>query len=360
MFQDREAAGRALAKSLRQFLANNNNSGAATSSNGKRKPSKPPIVISIPRGGIPVSRIVAEELDLDLDICLVRRIPGPTSKHGASIAAVTEQGDILLSQPSSWGVSRKYIECARVNMLEDIGRRRLLYSTKVFNLKRRDVIIVDDCIATGASMLAAIHSIKKRRPGRIIVAAPFCSMEAKHRLASKCDAMVVLHVPMVFMACAQFFSSFPPVTDLEVIDCLRAQKERRLAKQLDHDQQHLRNLLLDGSNGLSEGADRTKLRADSSCTTSSSSCGEDDSTIVDRREDDEMEDFRVHRALSWQAALEGEDDKDVLGEPRAETEPSLPIMYMADEAMLKRAAGAQQLTNAVRLTNPIVEVVAPE
>src|SRR5688500_16383320 len=121
MFQDREAAGRALSQSLQDFLATR---AAASTSTSKRK-VKPPIVVAIPRGGIPLSRIIAEDLDLDMDICLVRRIPGPTSPHGVSIAAVTEQGDILLSQPSSWGVSRKYIERTRMSLLEDIGRRRL-------------------------------------------------------------------------------------------------------------------------------------------------------------------------------------------------------------------------------------------
>jgi len=305
MFRDREAAGRALALRLRDHFAQKQRTTAATTSTGSKR-NKPPVVVAIPRGGIPLSGIVADELEADFDICLVRRIPGPTSTYGTSIAAVTEQGDILLSQPSSWGVSRKYIEVARGRMLEDISRRRLLYATKPLNLKRRDVILVDDAIATGASMLAAIHTVKKQRPRSITVASPYCSVEARQRLVEKCDELIILHIPSTFVACAQFYVNFHSVTDLDVLECIRAQRERIYRRDNE----------FVAEDSPDDDSTPRHQRGGSRNTSPSftSSCDEDC-----ERKEGESDDasFRVHRATSWAATLTEDDEASA-----EQTEPS--------------------------------------
>jgi len=262
------------------------------------------VVVSIPRGGIPLARVVADTLDCDFDICLVRRIPAAVSNRGSSIAAVTEQGDILLSQPSSWGVSRSYIERERIKMLEDIRRRRLLYACKPQSLKRREVILIDDCIASGASMLAALHAIRKQRPSRIVIASPFCSLEAKQRLQSKCDELIVLHFPTTFVACAQFYMNFPSITDIEVMDCIRSQRERIYRR--NHRNEFTENMELIPNFSLTN-SDREDSRGSKSRASSSSFTSSSD-VETERKDEDELDasdaaSFRVHRAQSWADAL---------------------------------------------------------
>jgi len=262
---------------------------------------------------------------------LVRRIQCPKSTNGVSIAAVTEQGDILLSQPSAWGTTRSFIQHARLDVLEDIHRRRLLYGGKPLSLKRRDVIIVDDCIATGASVLAAIHAVKKESPRRIIVAAPFCSAEARHRLKGKCDELIVLHYPQTFTACAQFYINFPTVNDSEVIECCQRQRERSLMRSQKSPRrvqsgQSNSNTDLQGDLSLGASVMETRTRRHSRASSSSltsSSCEED----VERKEEDlsgeELDRyFRVHHAQSWSAL--GSDE-----EERTCDEPEEKIPYSA-------------------------------
>jgi predicted phosphoribosyltransferase len=216
MFQNREAAGRALARSLRD------------SSYAKEDP----LIVAIPHGGVPLGKIVADELNCELDICLVRRIVSQTDP-GFSIAAVTENGDIHLSNQASWGMSRKYIEEMRMKELADIRLRRLLYNTPAISVKRRTVILVDDGIASGATMSAAIHTLRKQGCAKLIVAAPICSFEAYEKLRrnnTKLHDLIVLHIPPSFKCLAQFYMEFSPITDLRVMECLRENRAQIRAK----------------------------------------------------------------------------------------------------------------------------------
>jgi len=210
MYRDREAAGRALARRL------------IDSPYAKEDP----VVVCIPRGSVPIAQVVAQELDCDLDVCMVRRILCP-AKPDQTIAAITENGDIHLTDRSSWGMSRKYIEEVRMTELADIRQRRLLYNTPEIPLKRRTVILVDDGISTGSSILAAIHVLKKQNPAKIVVATPVASKEAIEKISKKKIAeLIVLYIPPTFMVIAQHYLDFTPVTDLQVIDCLRANRMR--------------------------------------------------------------------------------------------------------------------------------------
>jgi len=219
MFRDREAAGRALARRL------------VDSPYAKEDP----VVVCIPKGSLPLGRIIAEELDCDLDICLVRRIVSQTDPDN-SIAAVAENGDIHLSDRSSWDMSRKYIEDMRMKELNDIRQRRLLYNTPAIPLKRRTVILVDDGVATGATMLAAIHALRKENPAKIVVATPVASIEAVQKITKKkITELITLFIPPTFMVLAQFYVDFTPVTDIEVMECLRDNRSkirRRVSRAL--------------------------------------------------------------------------------------------------------------------------------
>ena len=209
-YRDREAAGRALARSLM-------NTPYAM---------EDPVVMSIPRSGVPLAGVVAEELDCDLDICLVRRIVSPTDPN-KTIAAVTENGDIHLTDRSSWGWCRKYIEEVRARELADIRQRRLFYNTPAISIRRRTVILIDDGVATGSTILAAIHTLRKQNPAKIVVATPFASREAVDKICKKKVAeMIALYVPPTFNVLAQHYLDFTSITDTQVKECLQFNRNR--------------------------------------------------------------------------------------------------------------------------------------
>jgi predicted phosphoribosyltransferase len=211
MFQDREAAGRALSRALLDTPYAKEN----------------PVVVCIPRGGITIGRVLSEELDCEMDICLVRRIVSPTDPD-LSIAAVTENGDIHLSHQASWGMSRKYIEEMRLKELADLKQRRLLYNVPTVSLKRRTVILVDDGISSGATMLAALHAIRKENCRKVIVAVPICSKEAFEKLKAhnKIEEIISLNIPANFKTLPQFYVDFNPCTDIQVMEALRENRNK--------------------------------------------------------------------------------------------------------------------------------------
>jgi len=208
MFADREAAGRALSRQLR-FL-----------DLGKENP----VVLCVARGGIPLGKIVAEELGGDLDICTVGRIPSPTNPD-LTVAAFTENGDMHLTDRNNWQSMRKYLEEARAKEIADMKHRRLFYNVPTVSLNRRCVILIDDGIQTGSSILVALREVRKSNPSKIIIAAPVCSIPAFEKLRKKRNVgIVALNIPQNFICVAQFYQDFTPVTDLYVRDALNSNR----------------------------------------------------------------------------------------------------------------------------------------
>jgi len=259
MFRNRDEAGHALARRL------------ANSPYAKEDP----IVVCIPRGSLPLGVVIAAKLNCDLDICLVRRIVCPKNPD-KTIAAVTEEGDIHLTDRSSWAMSRKYIEEVRLRELADIRQHRLLYNAPAISLKRRTVILVDDGIATGSTMLAAIHAIRKESPAKIVVATPVAAREAMEKISKKrIEELIVLNIPPKFMTLAQFYLEFTPVTDIQVMECLQSNRLR----------------VIDGSCDL-----QLSRRSTLSATTSASSKSEDSSESSSDTEEQKEDDNRSPKA----------------------------------------------------------------
>jgi predicted phosphoribosyltransferase len=188
-----------------------------------------PIVLGIPRGGVPMARNIARELNSEFDILLVHKIGHPNHPEFA-VGAVNEMGEYFIGDGGKQlGLTEADLKEAAQVELKELVRRRQFYSPgraafdahNLLNLQNRSVIIVDDGIATGATMLAAVRSLRGSGASEIIVAVPVISREALKRFKAEGGIEVVyLKVPPVFYAVSQFYEEFPQVQDQDVISAL--------------------------------------------------------------------------------------------------------------------------------------------
>ena len=208
LFQDREDAGRQLARALVKYR------------------SRHPVILALPRGGVPVAAEVAESLEAPLDLILVRKIGTPMQPELAMGAVVDgEQPVIVRNQDviDLTGVSDETFDAVCKKELAEIDRRREHY---LGNRDRADVqgqvaIIVDDGIATGATTLAAIQALRKREPKELILAVPVAPLDTLQRLHTEVDAIVCLDTPRDFGAIGYYYRDFRQVSDDEVIAILK-------------------------------------------------------------------------------------------------------------------------------------------
>ncbi|MDA9469179.1 phosphoribosyltransferase [Bradyrhizobium sp. CCBAU 53415] len=208
LFQDRDDAGRQLAAALVKYKGRH------------------PVILALPRGGVPVAAEVAGRLQAALDLVLVRKIGVPMQPELAMGAVVDgEQPVIVRNQEivDLTGVSEETFEAICKEELVEIDRRRKRY---LGNRARSDVkgqvaIIVDDGIATGATTLAAIRALRKRGPKELILAVPVAPLETLQKLHGEVDAIVCLDTPRDFGAIGYYYRDFSQVSDDEVIAILK-------------------------------------------------------------------------------------------------------------------------------------------
>jgi predicted phosphoribosyltransferase len=207
VFQSRVDAGRKLAKALVGWK-------------GQR-----PVILALPRGGVPVAAEVARALDGELDLLLVRKI-GTPGQEEVAMGAIAE-GDPSLAIRNeaviqSAGISRSAFEraCSAERTELERRRRRYLRDRPRTPLGGRVVIIVDDGIATGATMLAAIRSVRAAKPSELVLAVPVAPPGTLETLRPEVDAIVCLDTPRDFGAVGMFYEDFGQVTDEEVIAIL--------------------------------------------------------------------------------------------------------------------------------------------
>lgn len=205
-FKDRKDAGEKLAG----LLLNYNNDPNA-------------IVLGLARGGIVTAAPIAVKLNLPLDVICPRKIGAPLNPELA-IGAVTESGDVYLDPTliAFLKVEHSYIDQQVVK-----EKNMAIHRTAAFrrglpplNLKGKTVILVDDGIATGATMLAAIHSVRGQGAARIIVAVPVAPQDTRRKMADSVEEMVVLSTPCTFFGVGEFYDEFRQTEDSEVLQLL--------------------------------------------------------------------------------------------------------------------------------------------
>ncbi len=209
IFKDRNDAAKRLADKLKKYK---NEDG---------------VILAIPRGGVPIGYYIAEDLDLPLEIVLSKKIGHPNNPEFA-IGSVSLQGVVI--DESVTGIPKDYIERESNRILEVLEEKFKLFmgDCKLTDLKNRTVIIVDDGVATGNTIMATINAVKKSYPKKIIVAVPVSPIESARKLSVMVDEFICLQIPKVFFGVGQFYDDFSQVSDEEVMEYLK--KNQRLLK----------------------------------------------------------------------------------------------------------------------------------
>jgi len=181
------------------------------------------IVAGIPRGAMPMAKIIAEGLGAELNAVLVHKIPHPDSEE-FGIGCVGISGNIhRLPYVERADISESYIQAAAKKQLKTLKERQRRYGLGEPKMKDRIVIIVDDGIATGATTIGAISEVRSVGAAKIVLAAAVSAREAAAQIKPLVDEFIVLDIPPGFFAVAQFFSNFPQVTDDEVVEMLHGE-----------------------------------------------------------------------------------------------------------------------------------------
>ena len=204
LFENREDAARQLSKALLTYKG------------------QQPLVLSIPRGGVPLGRIIADDLGGDLDVVLVRKLGAPFNPEFA-VGSIGESGQIFVADYAQRaGAEAAYLAGEADKQLATIRRRRAQYAAVApsVNAQGRTVIIVDDGLATGATMRSALAEIRSCQPARLICAVPVASAEAAAYIRSECDHFVCLSVEADFQGVGQFYRDFAQVSDEEAVALL--------------------------------------------------------------------------------------------------------------------------------------------
>src|SRR3990167_8461952 len=206
MFSDRNEAARRLAGKLIEYRG------------------KSPLILAIPRGAVPMAKVIAEELGGEFDVVLVRKLRAPYHAELA-IGSVDESGWTYIGDyAESVGADAAYIESEKRQQLETIRKRRAQYTPirPPIDPAGRIVIVIDDGLATGSTMISALHGLRAKKPAKLICAVPVSPPHTLDKVAEMADQVICLEAPEYFQAVGQFYSHFPQVEDDEVIATLES------------------------------------------------------------------------------------------------------------------------------------------
>ncbi|TDW97667.1 phosphoribosyltransferase [Kribbella sp. VKM Ac-2566] len=211
-YPDRAAAGRVLADELGSV-------GGSV------------LVLGLARGGVPVAAPVADVLDTELDVLIVRKLglPGQPELAMGAIAGVGEELHVVRNEPIAAEVTPETLEAVRRQEVQELRRREQAYrgDRPPIDVRDRVVILVDDGLATGATMRAAVEAVRRHRPARVVVAVPVGGVESCRRLSRVADQVVCAWIPQYFTAVGQAYRDFSPVSDDEVRRVLAESTARR-------------------------------------------------------------------------------------------------------------------------------------
>jgi putative phosphoribosyl transferase len=208
LFANREDAGRRLAEALFRFK------------------DQQPVVLALPRGGVPIGFAIATRLGAPLDVVLVRKLGHPLSPELA-IGAIAEIDGIERvideAMAKEWEIPQSYLEQEIARQTRANAERRLLYfkDRTPAEVKGRTAIVVDDGIATGATMRAALRAVRRRQPAKLVLAVPVAPASTIETMRTEADDVVCLATPEDFGAVGFFYVDFRAVEDQEVVDLLK-------------------------------------------------------------------------------------------------------------------------------------------
>src|SRR6266498_4366267 len=203
-FKSREHAAQQLIEQLSPYCVNQN-----------------PLVLGVPRGAVPMTRMIADALAGELDVILVRKLSHPDQPEFA-IGAVDESGNTFFAEWAA-DVDPQFVEAEKQRQLTVLRGRRARYTPwrEPIDPNDRIVIVVDDGIATGSTMTAALRAVRAKKPKKLIGAVAVASLDAARAMLHECDAMVCLNVSADFFAVGQFFTDFSQVSDEDVAALLQ-------------------------------------------------------------------------------------------------------------------------------------------
>ncbi len=215
MFKDRKDAGAQLAERLKEYIGQKNM-----------------LVLALPRGGVVTGVEIANRLKAPLDVLIVRKIGHPGQPELA-VGAISETGSIVYNEDvvASAGVTREYLRGEAARQREETARRQRLYrgGQKLVNLRGKTIILVDDGVATGATMKAAVETLKRQQVGKLVVAVPVAPPETAAELQKMVDVFVCLAMPEDFFSVGSYYEDFMQVTDADVTMFLRNFQRRAAA-----------------------------------------------------------------------------------------------------------------------------------
>lgn len=207
LFQDRQDAGQKMVALLEKY-----------------KDNTQAIILALPRGGVVVAYEVAKALNLPLDLVVPRKIGAPGNPEFA-IGAIAEDGEPIFNQEivSAYGITKEYIDSEVEKERKEAKRRLKTYrgDRPPLELKDKIAILIDDGIATGATMQAAIRSVKAKGAKKIIVAVPVTAQDSLKQIQSEVDEVIYLDAPLFFGAVGAFYKEFDQTTDEEVIELMK-------------------------------------------------------------------------------------------------------------------------------------------
>jgi predicted phosphoribosyltransferase len=212
-FRDREEAARLLAEKLSHYRGQN------------------PLVLAIPRGAVPMGRVLADLLEGELDVVLVHKLGYPGNPELA-IGAVSESGDISLHEEiSQMRIPDDYIRQEAERQLSTLRERRRRFTPGRGSIDPREriVIVLDDGVATGATLVSALKLVRAKGAKRLVAAAAVAPLANVPRIARAADEAVFLYTPEVFFAVGEFFEDFGQVSDEEVFEILSERNVSRKA-----------------------------------------------------------------------------------------------------------------------------------
>jgi putative phosphoribosyl transferase len=203
-FKNRAEAGQMLARRLDKYRGQH------------------PLVLAIPRGAVPMGRLVADALDGELDVVLVRKLRAPQNPELA-IGSIDEADTVYLDPDTRDLWNEAYLETEKKTQLETLRRRRQMYEPagSPIDAAGRVVIVLDDGIATGSTMIAALRAVRARHPAKLIAATGVASAEALRLIRGEADEVVCLETPEILYAIGYHFRDFSQVSDEDVVATLR-------------------------------------------------------------------------------------------------------------------------------------------